>query len=146
VPPAAGRREVPDYTDRSAFEHLLASLFAERDAEGNSFLILAMRMDRGEDRTVRPFDFDFLMDLVQEALMPGDGLYIEPEDERLIVCLTNSTAADAQNFFARLKRTLSEESPLQADHLLHNVSAIVVPNGRPFLTVEEFMKYALNES
>ena len=103
-------------------------------------------MDRGEGKATRPFDFDFLMDLVREELNLHDDMLVDPEDERLVVLLSDSRPEDAQKFFARLKERLRAESPQQADHLLHSVSAIVVPDGRPFQTADEFLEYALDEA
>lgn len=136
----------PSQHDRSSFLHRLEAKFEKRETKEEPFLLLAMRMNRGEDKAIRPFDFDFLMDLVQEALRPVDDILIDVDHERLVVCLANSRPEDAQSFFSRLKSSLRKETPLQADHLLHSVSAIVVPDGYPFETAEEFLTYALDET
>jgi archaellum biogenesis ATPase FlaH len=146
-PPAVPDGETEhSYSDRSAFTRRLQGYFAARSTGADPFLLLALRMDRPEKKTARPFDFDFLMDLVREELRRGDDMLVDAESERLIVLLGNSRSEQAQRFFARLKDRLRKESPVQADHLLHAVSAIVVPDGTPFDTAEEFLNYALDEA
>lgn len=135
-----------DYTDRESFRLRLESQLAQRDVGHQPFLLLALRMDRTAQKTARPFDFDFLMDLVREELRPNDDMLAIAEVERMVVFLGDSRAEEAQSFFARLKDRLRVESPLQADHLLHSVSAIVVPDGRPFKNASEFLSYALDEA
>jgi len=138
--------ELPDQNDRASFLRRLEAIFEMRETKKEPFLLVAMRMVRGEDKAIRPFDFDFLMDLVQDALRPVDDILVDVDSERLVICLANSKPEDAQSFFARLKSSLRKETPLQADHLLHSVSAIVVPDGRPFESAEEFLIYALDET
>ena len=134
------------YTNRPAFEQRLEGYFAARTADAEPFLLLALRMDRSEKKMARPFDFDFLMDLVREELRRGDDMLVNIDEERMVVLLSNSRADQAQRFFARLKDRLRKESPVQADHLLHSVSAIVVPDGQPFEKASEFLTYALDEA
>ncbi|MEM6647124.1 MAG: ATPase domain-containing protein [Bacteroidota bacterium] len=133
------------HTDRDAFRARLQQHFHRRDVADTPFLLVAMRMDRSEGRTARPFDFEFILDLVNDSLRAQDDLLVDLERERLIVLLADSKPDEAQRFFARLKARLREEAPTQADHLLHSVSAIVVPDGRPFQNAEEFLTYALDE-
>ena len=137
---------LPDFSDRSAFEERLQQKFDQPVADREPFLLLAMRMDRGSDKVIRPFDFDFLMDLVQDALRPKDDMLVDLDNERLIVCLDKSSASGAQDFFARLKTNLRKESPQRADHLLHSVAAIVVPDGSPFQSAAKFLQYALDNN
>ncbi len=134
-----------DYTDRVAFRVRLQQHFLRRAVNGTPFLLIAMRMDRREDQRVRPFDFDFLQDLIATALQEEDDLLVDLDQERLIVLLGNRPAAEAQAFFGQLKNRLRDEAPHQSDYLLHSVSAIVVPDGRPFDTAEEFLTYALDQ-
>jgi KaiC/GvpD/RAD55 family RecA-like ATPase len=134
-----------DYSDREAFRRKLDMAFSDRETMHQPFLLLALRMDRSSQQ-VRPFDFDFLMDLVRAELGAGDDMLAVTDIERMVVLLGNSRAEEAQSFFARLKDRLRQESPQQADHLLHSVSAIVVPDGKPFKTASEFLSYALDQA
>ena len=143
---STGQAADRDYTDRESFRLRLQQQFLMRESGLEPFLLLAMRMDRGDDKSSRPFDFDFLMDLVRATLRAEDDMLVEVSDERLVVFLSKSRPEEAQSFFARLKERLRQESPQQADHLLHSVSAIVVPDGRPFKSAEEFLNYALVEA
>ncbi|NNF59146.1 MAG: hypothetical protein HKN04_13000 [Rhodothermaceae bacterium] len=133
------------YTDRAGFSTLLQQHFVQREVADTPFLLLAMRMDRGDGRGSRPFDFEFILDLVHEALREQDAMLADMEQERLVVLLGNSRPEEAQAFFSRLKNRLRQDAPQQADHLLHSVSAIVVPDGKPFQNAEEFLTYALDE-
>lgn len=133
------------HTDRDGFRMRLQQHFHRRDISGTPFLAIAMRMDRSDGRTARPFDFEFILDLITGALRGQDDVFVDLERERLIVLLAESRPEEAQHFFTRLKNKLREEAPQQADHLLHSVSAIVVPDGRPFQNAEEFLTYALDE-
>lgn len=131
-------------TDREAFRIRLDAALARRGPGAPSFLLLAMRLDRSEGGA-GPFDFEFVIDLVRASLRPQDAVLIDAEAERLVVWLEDSTADDAQDFFSRIRRSLESEAPRRADQLLHAVSAIVVPDGRPFQTAGEFLRYALDE-
>jgi hypothetical protein len=104
-----------------------------------------MRLDRDGNGVTRPFDFEFIIDLVTDSLRSQDSVLVKTDAERLVVWLADSTPDDAQDFFARLRRTLEAEAPQRAGQLLHAVSAIVVPDGRPFQTGGEFLAYALDE-
>ena len=151
VPPTpdfepASRHQELDFTDRLAFRSRLQMQFSNRDVLHQPFLLLALRMDRSGQTESRPFDFDFLMDLVGEELRTQDDMLANTELERLVVYLDDSRPEEAQSFFTRLKDRLRRESPMQADHLLHSVSAIVVPDGRPFQSAGEFLNYALDEA
>jgi len=149
--PPASREDASDedpnarHVDRARFETRLSPLFSRRDESSRPFLLLALRMDQQGGKKARPFDFDFLMDLVREELRAEDDMLVQPDRERLVVFLADSPPEEAQHFFARLKERLRSESPVQADHLLHSVSAIVVPDGKPFDTVSNFLTYALDE-
>ncbi|MCZ6704806.1 MAG: hypothetical protein O6942_02805 [Bacteroidetes bacterium] len=136
--------DLPDMMDRPSFQKRLQQKFDQPEAKKEPFLLLAMRMDRSTDKVIRPFDFDFLMDLVQVALRPKDDMLVDLDNEGLIVCLANSSANEAQDFFTRLKTNLRKESPQRADHLLQSVTAIVVPDGKPFHSAAKFLQYALD--
>ncbi|NNF05080.1 MAG: hypothetical protein HKN17_11515 [Rhodothermales bacterium] len=135
----------PETTDREAFRIRLQQRFNTREAVGEPFLLIALRMDRSQGRTIGPFDFEFLMDLVHDAAGANDDLLVAPDAERLVILLAGARSDDAQPFFADLKERLRDTSPSRSEDLLHSVSAIVVPDGQPFRSAEEFLKYALDE-
>lgn len=138
--------EAPTHTDREAFRARLQHRFLRSSVNDIPFLLIAMRMDRREEISSRPFDFEFILDLVNELMREQDDMYVDLERERLIVMLADTDAEGSRPFFAELRRRLREEAPHQADHLLQSVSAIVVPNGRPFQNAEEFLSYALGDA
>ncbi|NNE70690.1 MAG: hypothetical protein HKN29_10060 [Rhodothermales bacterium] len=132
------------YSNRGAFGKRLQEFFADREDGANPFLLLAMRMDQTSESG--PVDFEFIIDLVADSLRPQDDMLISAINERLVVLLADSKPEEAQGFFARLKNRLRADAPQQADHLLHAVSAIVVPDGRPFQSADEFLTYAMDEA
>lgn len=132
------------YSNRAAFGTRLQDFFADREDGANPFLLLAMRMDQTSESG--PVDFEFIIDLVADSLRPQDDMLISAINERLVVLLADSKPEEAQGFFARLKNRLRADAPQQADHLLHAVSAIVVPDGRPFQSADEFLTYAMDEA
>ncbi|MBO6574806.1 MAG: hypothetical protein JJ976_05275 [Rhodothermales bacterium] len=143
--PSAPKEDAMErYSDRVSFRDRLQNFFINREDVASPFLLLAMRMDQTSDRG--PVDFEFIIDLVADSLRPQDDMLISPINERLVVLLADSKPEEAQGFFARLKNRLRADAPQQADHLLHAVSAIVVPDGRPFQSADEFLTYALDEA
>ena len=100
-------------------------------------------MEQGR-QAERPIDFDFLTDLVRAELGPTDDILAVAEIERMVVLLQETPADVAQTFFSGLRDRLSIVSPKQSDGLLQSVSAIVVPDGRPFKGASEFLAYALD--
>jgi KaiC/GvpD/RAD55 family RecA-like ATPase len=143
--PSPPAEPTPPDPERDAFRARLDRQFERRERGGTPFLLLAMRLDRDGNGATRPFDFEFIIDLVTDSLRSQDSVLVKPDTERLVVWLADSTPDDAQDFFARLRRTLEAEAPQRAGQLLHAVSAIVVPDGRPFQTGGEFLAYALDE-
>ncbi len=133
------------HTDREAFRTRLQKEFLRHNIDHTPFVLIAMRMVRPGVTEGRPFDFDFILDLVTESLRDQDDVFVDLDRERLIVMLAESGADASPPFFGRLKQRLREEAPRQADALMQSVSAIVVPNGRPFRTAEEFLTYAMDE-
>lgn len=130
--------------DREAFQQHLQERFDQRDTGEAPFLLLAMRADPSKARLAQAFDFDFILDMVRDTLRPQDQMLLNRTRERLVVLLEQSRPDDAQMFFTRLKSRLRETVPNDADELLHAVSAIVVPDGRPFPNAREFLTYALD--
>ncbi len=133
-------------SDRESFRSRMQQRFLRSSINDVPFLLIAMRMDRKEEITSRPFDFEFILDLVNELLREQDDVFVDLDRERLIVMLADTEADGSRPFFAELRRRLREEAPHQADYLLQSVSAIVVPNGRPFQNAEEFLSYALGDA
>jgi hypothetical protein len=111
---------------------------------GAPFLLVAMRMDGSSSEQSSPFDFDTVSDLVATTLRPGDDLFIDGEGERLVVFLDDTRDDQKQAFFSRLKQRLSADVPHKADHLLHAVSAVTLPNGQPFGSADECLAYVLS--
>ncbi len=129
--------------DRQRFVQRLQQHFERRDSS-TPFLLVAMRMDPQASQHSGPFDFDTVSDLVASTLRPADDLYIDAENERLVVFLDDTRDDQKQAFFGRLKQRLAADVPQKADHLLHAVSAVTLPNGQPFGTADECLAYVLS--
>lgn len=142
--PASSDVAVPSRTNREAFRGRLQRQFLRKDVDNTPFLLIALRMDRAEGVEGRPFDFDFITDLISESLSAADDMFIDVRSERLVVLLPGRQSDGAQPFFAHLKQRLQQEAPQQADELMRSVSAIAVPGGEPFRTAEEFLTYVLD--
>lgn len=129
--------------DRDAFGVRLQQHFDLHGQNGTPFLLVAMRLDRSA-AALHAFTFDFVSDVVSDALRPSDDLLVDPASERLVVLLPGSDGEAANAFFTRLKQRLREDAPDQAEDLLRAISAIAVANGRMFGTSDEFLAYALD--
>ncbi len=130
--------------DRQRFVQRLQQHFERRESSNTPFLLVAMRMDPQASQHSGPFDFDTVSDLVASTLRPADDLYIDAENERLVVFLDDTRDDQKQAFFGRLKQRLAADVPQKADHLLHAVSAVTLPNGQPFGTADECLAYVLS--
>lgn len=130
--------------DRQRFVQRLQQHFERREISTTPFLLVAMRMDPQASQHSGPFDFDTVSDLVASTLRPADDLYIDAENERLVVFLDDTRDDQKQAFFGRLKQRLAADVPQKADHLLHAVSAVTLPNGQPFGTADECLAYVLS--
>lgn len=133
------------HTDRNLFSKTLQHHYDLIEQQGTHFLLVAMRMDPSSG-SARPFDFEFLSSVVIETLRKSDFLLVDLAKERLVLLLPNSNADDSQHFFAKVKERLRREAPVQANHLLQLVSAIVVPNGNPFEDADRFLSYVLDSN
>lgn len=129
--------------DRDGFGARLQQHFDLHAQNGTPFLLVAMRLDRSA-AALSAFTFDFVADVVGDALRPADDLLVDPASERLVVLLPGSDGDAANTFFTRLKQRLREDAPEQAEELLRAISAIAVANGRMFGSAEEFLAYALD--
>lgn len=146
--PAAARPSQPALapaSDRARFRDKLQRHFLERDVNQTPFSLVAMRLDPEKQHLLQGFSFARIAQMAQQALRPQDDLLHHAAQGRLIVLLAGSRAEEAQQFFARLTDELRKEVPQQAEQVLHAVSAIVVPDGRPFQNAEEFLTYVLDE-
>lgn len=131
-------------TERQAFAVHLQQHFMRRDLGQARFLLIALRMMGGDDPLERGLYFESIDRHVRQTLQPGDVCFSEPGAERIVVLIPDGQPPDDQRFFARLQKHLTAETPAQATYLMNTVSAIVLPNGRPFTTAEAFMAYAVD--
>jgi KaiC/GvpD/RAD55 family RecA-like ATPase len=134
------------FDDREEFLAELQHHFGLHSSEDIPFLLLAMRIDGGKEQESESVEFEFMIDVVRNCLNPRDAVFSDLVNERLVVILEAADSDEAQKFFGRLRDTLRHEAPHHADRLLHAVSAIVVPNGKPFDSAQDFLRYVLDDA
>ena len=132
-----------DHTDRDAFALRLQQHYHRYAVNDLPFLLIAMR---GDGPAARPLDFSRFYQCVCTLLSPGDDWLVDLDDRRLLVLLAAGHSPDARRFYARLKLRLLEALPDEAEHYLHAIAAITLPNGAPFETAEDFLTVALEEA
>lgn len=129
---------------REEFAARLQPYFEQRESGEAPFLLVAMRMEPQARQS--PFDFETVSDVVTDTMRPQDDVYIDAEAERLVVVLNDTRSEDQQPFFAALKQRLRDQVPQQAETLLQAVSAFVVPDGQPFSSANDFLRYVLDQA
>ncbi len=140
--PAAPRFATIEKTSRAAFATRLQQQFDRRDAGGAQFLLVALRIE--PQARQGPFDFETLSDLAVDTLRPHDDAFVDAVREHLIIFLADARPEEQHAFFTRFKARLREQVPQQAEGLIQAVSAFVVPDGQPFSTAEDFLRYVLD--
>lgn len=132
------------FLNRERFTDELQLYFDDFEASAAAFTLVAMRTEarRGESASD---DFGAILHGLQSVLGREDSLFADPATERIIVILGEGDSRQAQELFSRLRNRLRDADPHRADHLLNAVSAVVVPDGQPFSTAEEFVAYVLDE-
>jgi KaiC/GvpD/RAD55 family RecA-like ATPase len=134
--------------DRSAFGRLLDEQFRLRNAQGTPFMLVAMRIEQGGSRA-HPFGFEFITDLMGDALRAQDIVLADPHGERLVALLPGAQPEEAGALITRFKARLREEAPQHAEALLNAASAIVgrngeFPNGEAFRSADAVLAYVLD--
>ncbi len=132
------------FDDRGRFAEELQLYFEDFESDSTSFTLVAMRMEDPKDPGTSS-DFHVITSLINETLGPQDTVYADETMERIVVLLGEGSSEDAQGLFARLKARLRISIPDRADHLMNAVSAVVVVNGKPFGTADEFLRYVLED-
>ncbi len=130
------------FLDRSRFTEELQLYYDDFEASETSFVLVAMRTDEPHDGNGSE-DFRTIIQTLQTVLGREDSLFADPVVERIIVILGDGDSDAAQGLFANLRSRLRDTVPDRADHLMNAVAAVVVPNGQPFNTAEEFVSYVL---
>ena len=144
VPPTPVEDAGLVFLNRERFTDELQLYFDDYETSGSSFTLVAMRTEEPDDGTGSD-DFREIIQALQNVLKREDSLFADPIVERIIVILGDGKSDEAQNLFASVKNRLRETAPDKADHLLNVVAAVVVPDGKPFTTAEEFVRYVLDE-
>lgn len=136
TPPTVGRAD-----ERQRFASSLQAYFDAAGSNEAEFLAVAMRVDK---RDVSDHEFALLCDGVSEALRSRHLLYTDHRRRRLVLIMPESSADQAQELFADVKARLRSNGLPGAESVLRKVSAIVVPNGNPFSSADEFLTYVLD--
>lgn len=142
--PDLGASEEMVFLDRDRFTDELQLYFDDFETAETPFTLVAMRSEEPKDGSGSD-DFHSIIAALQGVLGREDSLFADAVVERIIVILGDGDPDGAQQLFTRLRSYLRESNPERADHLLNVVAAVVVPNGKPFSTAEEFAQYVLDE-
>ena len=127
-----------------AFYNKLKKSFKQRATKKyKPFLLVALRMESGEAAVEGSIGLDMLLPAIEKIVQHPDDILVDLSRRRIIAFLPNTKGDNVQEFFESIQEQLREEYPLVADQLPHVVSAVVVPNGQPFETPEDFLAYAL---
>ena len=127
---------------RLAFVLAFNEALAARADGGEPFLAVALRMPPGHPSARH---FHFVVRAVEGTLGARDRLLADEARCGLVVLLPGRTAGTAQLLFATLKMFLHAAATSEADHILQAVSALVVPDGRPFPNATEFLLHAFDK-
>lgn len=133
------------FLDRMRFTEELQLYFDDYEASKTPFTLVAMRTEEPHDGAASE-DFRIIIQALQSVLGREDSVFADPAVERIIIILGEGDTEDAQRLFSRLRARLQEAVPERADHLMNVVAAVVVPDGKPFTTAEEFVHYVLDEA
>ena len=131
-----------DHVDRDAFGLRLQQQYHQYAVNDIPFLLIALR---GDGAAAQGLNFSLLYECVQKLLTDQDDWLVDLPNKRLIVLLPSSLLHEARRFFARLKIRLLDAVPHQAETYLYAISAITIPNGKPFQSAEEFLSVTLEE-
>ncbi|NNF57937.1 MAG: hypothetical protein HKN04_06815 [Rhodothermaceae bacterium] len=119
-----------------AFQQALTEAFARREPQ--SFLVLALRMDpAGRHGDL----FPAVAQSLNRAIGADGTLYGHTTTGRLLTLMPGTNTDTAQTLFAALKTDLQRIAPARADDALLSISAMVIPDGKPFASAEELMAY-----
>ena len=126
------------------FVKKLDGLFKRRTLKGNeSFLLVALRVEAEQQAFDTGVILDQLIPVVKTIVADPKDLLLDPDRQRIIALLPNTSADGVQSFFEMIQDRLSQDHPDMAEQLPHVVSAVVVPNGQPFENPQDFLAYAL---
>ena len=123
----------------------LTHCFSRRDQGRGSFLLIAIRVEESEVDDASAL-LETLLPAIQAVLDKGDDVLVDRRRQRLIILMPDKTETDIQDFFDLIQQQLETNASPQGPELLNYVSAIVVPDGRPFVRADDFLAYALDSS
>ena len=130
------------FEDRDRFTDELQLYFEDFESSGTPFTLVAMRMEEAAEQSSE--HFRVIIRLVGESIEREDSMFADPESEKIII-IRGEGDDSAQGLFSRVKERVRQELPDQAEALMNAVSAVVVKNGSPFITANEFLQYVLDE-
>jgi hypothetical protein len=138
-PPPANRPSPETPVEEAPFVTAGRPRFAEafaaaRARSGEPFLLLSFRAEAG-------VPFDALATGLARAAGPADALLADADRQRLALLLPGRTREAAQGVFRHLKHALREAG---AEAALREVSALVLPDGEPFRSAEDFFARAFD--
>ncbi len=122
----------------------LNAVFEQRDgSSGRPFLLVALRVESDQVELESGIVFEVVLSVLQSMIQDEGQLLVDEERERIISVLLDTQPGGVREWFELFQSNLKDRYPDQADLLPHAVSAVVVPDGQPFDSPEEFLAYAL---
>ena len=123
-----------------AFRTALDASFEGRDAgTGPPFVVAALRMDPAAPQAAH---FGAVEAGLRSALRPADRLLVDAPRKRAAAVLPRSGPDDAQALFGELQAHLRAALGAEAEGVLQAVAAVTVPDGQPFETSADLVRYA----
>ena len=130
--------------EHETFYKKLRTLFEERESGyASPFLLVAFRVEPDKIELEADVIFESLLAVMRGMIEEEDHLLIDNERKRTITFLLDVGADAVNQVFELFQEELREHYPGLSDHLPHAVSAVVVADGYPFESPEEFLAYAL---
>lgn len=137
--------------EHEAFYEQLRHAFQQRAGKKKkSFLLIALRIDQV---VIKEQGFGYEASTLLSKILPAierimkrkNDLMVDHERHRLVVFLPETEPDEVNTFFASIQDSMRVDHPDIAEQLPHIVSAVVVPDGEPFESPEDFMAYAMEE-
>ncbi len=139
-PPSFAPLSAPAPDPSAAFRVALDDAFAGRASE-TPFVVVALRMDPSSPGAAY---FAAIEASLHSSLRPGDHLLVDDARARAAVVLPTSGPDAAHALFASLQAHLRADLGDEAHAVLQAIAAVTVPNGQPFQTSAELLRYAFD--
>lgn len=132
------------------YEQLHRSFKQRASSNKRPFLLIALRIDQVVIRE-QGYGYEakallsMILPAIERIMKRKNDLLVDHERHRLVVFLPETEPDEVNTFFTSIQESMRLDHPEVAEQLPHIVSAVVVPDGEPFESPEDFMAYAIEE-